>query len=107
MPSALASGTNTFIPTHEATDGMVIGYSRNRSRFAINRYSALKPVTQVAGKYLYLDPSVNARTDASGTDSVWIDGSDSPSGDRNGIRFEYRNYTTTRRRDAVKTGRKA
>lgn len=108
MSQASPSGTNTYIPAHDATDGMIVGYSRNPKGFAINRYSALKPVKRTAGKYLFLDPSENARVrDKTGADSVWADGADSPSGARNAIRFEFQNYSTVRHRESVMTGRKA
>jgi hypothetical protein len=108
MASAVASATGTFIPDHNATGGMIVGFSRNTKDFVINRIIEIRPVKKSVGVYLTWKSEQAARrpfTDAA--DRVWADGADRPTGIGNLEEFEYAYYKTERYAYAFTLGQKA
>jgi hypothetical protein len=107
MSFVLPSGTNTFVPSAEATDGLIVGFSRNVSKFAINRYTQIVPVKESVGKFLKMRTEQFVRAPFSDArDNVWHDGDDRPTGVANLVPFEFEPYLTTRYDIAFTLGRK-
>lgn len=101
-------GSNTFIPNHQATNGLVIGFSRNAEDFALNNYVQLKPVTKDQGKYLRITTEEAGRIlDADLAEFVWADGNDRPVNNDGTELFNYEDYRTQRYDFGYKLGRKA
>jgi hypothetical protein len=90
MTAVYPSGYNTFVPNHEATNRLVVGFSRNPNKFAINRYLQIVPVEQPIGYYLNL--TVEECMRILGTDlsqMAWPDGNDAPTGEDGNESFEF------------------
>lgn len=101
-------GSNTYIPNHRATNGLVIGFSRNVKEFAINNYIQIKPVDQDQGKYLRIATEEAGRIlDADLSEFVWPDGADRPMNNDGTELFNYENYRTQRYDFGYKLGRKS
>ena len=100
--------SNTYIPNHEATAGLVIGFSRNPDDFPLNQYIQIKPVTKDVGRYLRLTTEEAGRiinTDLS--EFVWPDGADRPQNNDGTELFAYDSYRTQRYNYAFKLGDKS
>ena len=101
-------GSNTYIPNHRATQGLVIGFSRNVDDFPINRYIQLKPVDQDQGKYLRLTNEEAGRIlDSDLSEFVWPDAADRPMNNDGTELFNYEDYRTKRFDFGYKLGYKA
>lgn len=100
--------SNTYIPNHEATAGLVIGFSRNPDEFPLNQYIQIKPVTKDIGRYLKITTEEAGRiiqTDL--PEFVWPDGADRPQNNDGTELFAYDSYRTQRFNYAFKLGDKS
>lgn len=108
MATGYPSGTNTFVPSHEASGSLITGFSRNPKRFAINRYVKMVPVKKGAGYYLKITAEEAARViNANLSDFVWHDGQEAPAGHDNLESFEYVKFATQRYTFPFTIGHKA
>lgn len=108
MAAAFPSGTNTFVPSFDATGHMVVAYSRNPKDFALNRYVTYIPVKRSIGYYLKLTAENAARVLASNaSDFIWHDGNDAPSGEWNTESHNFVSYLTLRYAFPFRLGYKA
>lgn len=99
---------NVFIPTHDATGDMVVGYSRNIKDWAWNRYGEIRPVTKSKGYFLRWKSEQAARVrNDDGRDWVWTEGADRPTGQDNLESFEFEGFTTVRFAPGFTLGRKS
>lgn len=97
MPTSMPSGTNTFLP-QMVQDNLIVGYARNVSDFAINRYCQIVPTSKNRAHYLFVDGSAASRlTNADLRNHVWPDGERRPSGDNNVAEFEFKEIATVRK----------
>lgn len=103
MTIGYQSGTNTFLPTHEASGRLVVGFSRNEKDVPLNQVVKLIPCDKPLGYYLKMNPLDYNRLPAGGTylDSVWARGNPSPKNTMNNLGFEYKEFRTIRRREHV------
>lgn len=92
----------------DATDQLVVGFSRNPNKFKLARYGAIRPVKKSAGKYLRWRSQQGSRLVYPDLrDRVWADGADRPTGANNLERFEFEPFMTTRYDFPYTMGRKA
>ena len=49
MAAVYPSGTNTYLPSFDATGNMIVSFSRNVKDFALNKYVTITPVTKSTG----------------------------------------------------------
>ena len=97
MAVGFPSGTNTFIPSYEASGKLLVSYSRNPKDFALNRYVQIRQAKKSLGYYLKLTPENAARVlSSSAHDFVWHDGNDAPSGEWNTESHEFIPFSTIR-----------
>lgn len=97
MAVAFPSAGNVFIASHEASGGLIVGFSRNPKRFKLNQYSKMVPVKKGAGYYLQITAEEAARViNTNLSDFVWHDGQEAPMGNDNLESFQYVKYLTTR-----------
>jgi hypothetical protein len=97
MASAFPSGSNTFVPSFDATGSLTVGFAKNTKDFAINKYISITNVKKTAGYYLQLNTESAARvTDALINSATWHDGQDAPTGEWEREAFEFRQYATQR-----------
>jgi hypothetical protein len=87
-----------YVPSHEASGGLLVGYSRNVDDFPVNRYIQIFPSEKMLGLYASWT-SRNAARIISNTDAehVWADGDPCPPGLNNLESFIYNPYVTQRR----------
>lgn len=108
MSQAFPSGTNTYVPSFDATGQLVVSFSRNPKDFALNKYVTITPVKKSSGYYLKLNAEQAARVAYDDLkDHVWHDGNDAPHGEWNNEKFEWLNFTTTRYTFPFRLGYKA
>lgn len=79
VPS-VAHGSNTFIPSTEATNGLVINFSKNPSKFGIARYTQYTPIKKIKGRYVRFNVAESGRVtgDNPQQEHYWGDGNDAP-----------------------------
>jgi len=98
MAAAYPSGSNTFVPDHEASGKMVVDFSRNPKDFAVNKYAQLVPVKKVTGYYMKMTVEEAGRIlDTDLTAHEWPDGNDAPLGNEGAESFEWLPFMTKRR----------
>lgn len=95
MAYAFPSGTNTWVPSYEAT-GQTIALIRDPKRFKINEYIKFRPATKTVGLYLEFDLDHPGRS-LSLAEMGWADGSERPSVEGNAAGFEFKEYRAIRR----------
>lgn len=103
MSASAPSATNVFTPTFDGQ--LVIDYSRNEKKFALNQYISQVPVNALTGYYLRITPDNAIRILSSNlADIVWPDGNDAPTGEWNQQEHEFFAYLCTRYAPSVKLG---
>ncbi len=104
----LPGGSNTYIPNHQATGNLVVGFSRNVDDFPLNQYISIKPVEQDQGRYLRITTEEAGRIlDADLSEFVWPDGADRPQNNDGTELFNFLDYRTARFNFGYKLGYKA
>lgn len=73
-------GSNTFIPSVEATNSLMVDFSKNPSRFGIARYTQYTPINQPKGRYMRMTVEESGRMvgDNPEQEHYWGDGNDAP-----------------------------
>lgn len=95
MPATYPGGSNTFVPSHEASGKLQIEFSRNPNSFPLNRYCGFKTVKESIGYYLEITAEEAARV-VKIEDYEWPDGQDAPSGYPGTELFQFKPFTTHR-----------
>lgn len=99
---------NTYVKDHNATNRMIVGFSRSPKEFALNKYCQVKPVKKDSGYFLQLDQFNASRIVSTNIDDfVWADGRPAPVLNDNGLEFRYVDYRTIRRAFLQQIGNKA
>lgn len=95
---SVASQHNTFIPNTDATNNMVVDFSRNVADFALPRYIQYVPVTKTKGKYIRMTVEQAGRITGSSSleELSFPDGADAPLGNGGKESFGFYDYTTAR-----------
>jgi hypothetical protein len=84
MTAMYTGPQNAFVPNHEASGKLVVGFSRNPSEFAIAKWAQIIPVKQIMGYYLRITLEEAGRLlQSDGSNFAWPDGSDRPKGEEN------------------------
>lgn len=73
----LPSSTNVFVPDHQASGDLVIGYSRNTTDFNLPRYVKYFPCSKSVGLYMKLSSQEQVRV-VNTNDFRWADGQARP-----------------------------
>ena len=108
MPTSVPGPYNTFIPSHEATNNLVVDFSRNPNDFPLADYIQYVPVEKTEGRYIEMTVEVAGRllSDA-GQNWAWPDATDAPSGNGNLELFEFKGYRTKRKAYPFRLGQLA
>lgn len=102
MVAAFPSGHNTFVPV---PNGTVIDFSRDPSKFALNRYTQIIPVQKNEGLYLEMTVEQAGRLITSDqAEFRWPDGSNAPQNEDGTESFQWRNYRAERFQYGAKLG---
>ncbi len=102
----LPGGTNTFVRSFgEGSDKLIVGFSRNPKRFALNEYIQLRDVSLKSGFYLNINTEEAGRVlDSELSDHVWPDGADRPQNNDGTEQFSFKDYRTQRYNFSFKIG---
>ena len=104
----LPGGSNTYVRTFDATNRLIVGFSRHPKKFPLNKYVQIKDVKRDAGFYLRINTEEAGRVlSANLAESVWPDGADRPQNNDGTEQFAFHNYKTQRYDYNYKIGRKA
>ncbi len=97
---AFPSGTNTWVPAvDEAGASLLVGYSKNVNRFAVNNYITMYPVERPVGRFPMWNSKQAARDRYDNVrDFIWADNQESPTGADNTESFSFALYDATRYR---------
>ena len=99
MAFAPPGGNNTYIPRFDLAGSIVVDFTRNPKKFAINKLVKSISVEHQVGKYMYWDQNDIARFKSGNTDAYkWAPGSSQNPGVEESFGFEFREYRTQRRR---------
>ncbi len=94
---SVPSGSNTFIPSFQASGELIINYSRNVKDFPVNRYIQIAKVEKDQVYYLSITPDSAGRiNNLNLTDFTWADGNYAPSGVWNNAVFNFSLVQTQR-----------
>jgi hypothetical protein len=81
MPQVLPGGSNTFVPSHEASNKLIVEYARNPKSFVVTEYTQLIKTPKNTGYYLVLNIDEAGRVlNDQGKEYNWADGENAPSG---------------------------
>lgn len=97
MAAQYPGAQNTFVPSHEASNSLVVNFSRDASKFAVNKYTQITPVKQVMGYYLKMTIEQAGRilnTDLK--DFIWPDGMPAREGNDETESHEFLPFKTVR-----------
>ena len=95
--ASFPSAYNVYVPNHEATGGLLVGFSRNTTDFPVNRYIEIFPVDKMVGLYASWTSRNAARVvSATAAEYKWNDGEPRPPGLNNLESFAYLEYRTQR-----------
>lgn len=106
MPNPVFPGSpNVWVPNHEASGKLVVDYSRNPKKFALNQYAQIVPVDNVLG--LYQQMTIEERGRVMSTNAAeydWADGADAPDGTDGTESFIWKQYLAKRKAYAFRLG---
>lgn len=94
---ALPGGSNTYVKNHQATGNLVISFSRDPKKFALNKYVQIREVKKDAGYYLRITAEEAGRVVGGElSEFVWPDGADRPRRNAGHEQFRFEDYKTER-----------
>ncbi|MGQ9663458.1 MAG: hypothetical protein ACUVWX_14150, partial [Kiritimatiellia bacterium] len=88
---------NVYVPSHEATNKLVVDFARNIRDFAVNQYTQIVPVSHPSGYYLEMTVEEAGRivqTDLA--NFVWADGATAPEHFEGTESFTFKPYSVLR-----------
>ena len=95
---------NTHVQSFEATQSLIVSFSRNPDKFQLPRYVKYVPVENQTDLYLQLDFDNPVRVIGDGEDSIWPDGDDAPSGADTNDGFVWKSYIAQRHAQPFRMG---
>lgn len=97
MPLSTPGQYTTYVPSHAATNGLVIDYSRNPNTFALPEWTQYVPVDKNEGRYVKMTVEMASRIlNTDGADFYWPDDGEAPTGYGNLETFSWEAYVTRR-----------
>lgn len=111
MPAAavFAGGApNTYVPNTEATNNLVVDFSRNVESFKLNKWTQIIPVTKTVGLYTEMTVEQAGRVmDTTLAEHVWAPGDARPQGNGEAEKHQFKSYSTIRYSFSVNIDQKA
>lgn len=98
MAATFPGGANTYVPSHEASNSLVVDFSRNPEKFPIAKYAQIVPVDKQVGYYLEMTVEEAGRVlDSEGANYNWPDGAEAPRGNDGTESFDFKPFITQRK----------
>lgn len=105
MVAQFPGSANVFVKDHNASNQMVVDFSRSPSDFAVNSYAQIVPVKKVAGYYLEMTVEEAGRMLSSdGAEFYWPDNAEAPEDTDGTESFEWKQFKTARRKYGFRLG---
>lgn len=105
MTAAYPGPNNTYLLSHEATNNLIVAFSRNPKSFPYAEYVQIVPVSKQTGAWLKITAEEAARVVvADDADIRWGDGQEAPMHNESGETFEWQTYITYRRAQGFNLG---
>lgn len=105
MTTSTPYGSNTFIPSLEATNSLVVDFSRNPDEFALPNYAQYVPVQRTEGKYVRMSAEAAGRLLSSDArEWLWSDGNEAPTGEGNLDEHMFESYICQRYAPSFRAG---
>lgn len=99
------SSQNTFVKSHEATNKLVVDFSRNPKDFGVTRYTQIVPVDKTAGYYMRMTLEEAARVlNSDVSEHYWPDNEESPQGLSGTESFRWEEFRAKRYAYAFRLG---
>jgi hypothetical protein len=86
------------------TANLIVSYSRDVKKFAVNRLATVTPVDKMTGYFPRLNPEAMARIYNDPDEAVWPDGQSRPTGPQNKQDYSIVQYSTIRRGETYPLG---
>src|SRR6516162_2307013 len=97
--------TNVYVPSTEATNELLVGYSRNPDKFLVAKYAKYVPVNKMFGLYrIWLSQQGARIITTNDSEHVWADGAARPDGQKNTEATNLQQFTCLRRNYPVTLG---
>lgn len=97
MAATFPVGSNTFVPSTEATQNLVTDFSRQPSKFALPSWTQYVPVKKTVGYWTEMTVEMAGRVlNTDGADMLWAPGDDAPTQLGNTEAFEFKPYACLR-----------
>ncbi len=88
---------NTWIPSFEDSNRLLVDFSRNPKDFALNQYIQIVPVKKTLGYYLQMTLEERMRIlDSNLSNFAWPDGNDAPIGNNGTESFQFKMFQAQR-----------
>ncbi len=88
---------NVYLISHDATNNLIVSYSRNPKDFALNSYIQIAPVTKMVGAYLRVTAEEAARIVSTDLSNLrWPDGAEAPMHEEGLESHEWQSYRCER-----------
>jgi hypothetical protein len=94
MTQVYAGASAGFIPNLQASGNLIVEFSRNPSKYALNQYAKIVPTSKNVGYFLRID-TADAIAAANENEHLWPDGNERPVGRTSP--FEFVPFATVRR----------
>lgn len=108
MAYVFPGGSNTYVPSLEATGSLIINFARSPDKFPMTQYVGIKTVTADTGYYVQIKGDEAARIiNTDGRDNTWYDGAEAPTGNWNTEAHQFSSYVCKRYIHPFTLGQKA
>lgn len=105
MAAVYPGAQNTFVASHEASNKLVVDFSRDIKKFAVNKYTQLVPVDKIVGWYLEMTVEEAGRIVDTNLDNFeWPDGQAAREGNDETESFNFKEFRTRRKQYPVLLG---
>lgn len=105
MTATYPGATNVYVPSHDASNKMVVDFARNIKDFPVNNYAQVVPAKKLTGYYLKMTVEEAARITNSTLDNfLWPDGEPAPEGAEGTESHEFLPFRCDRRVFTFKLG---
>lgn len=105
MSAMYPGGSNTFVPSHEASGKLVVDFSRNPKAFPIAKYAQIVKPKNTVGYYMKMTVEQAGRLlESDGKDLLWADGTEAPQGRDGTESFEFLKFFCRRYASAYNIG---
>ena len=94
MTAVYPGGSNTYIPSYEASGKLMVDYARNPNKFSVLQWTGIVKTEKEVGRYLKMNKAEATRIASGDQEFGWADGSERPTNTYKD--FEYKPFEAKR-----------